>query len=247
MRLRAAGHPGLHHLACEPARLGGSAIGAGGIAQVLVHARQAYCSCCTLHSASSIPGQTTQIIPAPGLLPGALDARMTMFDADISPAAPDSSELLDAYSRTVADVAERIGPSVVRVQSRRRQTRGGTGSGFVIAGDGLMLTNSHVVAGADRVSVAFAEGEREARVLGDDPDTDLALLRADVPRGISAAPLGDSKTLRRGHLVVAIGNPFSFESTVTAGVPVSWTSWRTVAKEKRPSGRKRCWPSFRRT
>jgi S1-C subfamily serine protease len=141
-----------------------------------------------------------------------------MFDADIPPAAPESSELLDAYSRAVADVAERIGPSVVRVQSRGGQRRGGTGSGFVIAGDGLVLTNSHVVAGADRVSVAFAEGEREAHVLGDDPDTDLALLRVDVPRGISAARLGDSKTLRRGHLVVAIGNPFGFESTVTAGV-----------------------------
>jgi S1-C subfamily serine protease len=89
----------------------------------------------------------------------------------------------------------------------------------VIAGDGLVLTNSHVVGGSSRVRLTFAEGSaREARVLGDDPDTDLALLRTDLPAGIPAAALGDSKALRRGQLVVAIGNPLGFESTVTAGV-----------------------------
>jgi S1-C subfamily serine protease len=131
---------------------------------------------------------------------------------------------LDAYSRVVADVVERVGRAVLRVENRGgdgrgRDGRGGIGSGVVIAGDGLVLTNSHVVAGADRVNLVFAEGgEREARVLGDDPDTDLALLRTEVPRGTPAARLGNSKALRRGHLVVAIGNPLGFESTVTAGV-----------------------------
>jgi S1-C subfamily serine protease len=89
----------------------------------------------------------------------------------------------------------------------------------IIAGDGLVLTNSHVVAGAQRVRLSLAEGrETEAQVIGDDPDTDLALLRAELPRATPAAILGNSKALRRGHLVVAIGNPLGFESTVTAGV-----------------------------
>lgn len=126
---------------------------------------------------------------------------------------------LDAYSRVVAGIADRVGPAVVRVESRGTGRHGGIGSGVVIAADGLVLTNSHVVAGARRVRLALPEGgETEAEVLGDDPDTDLALLRAGLPRGAAAAALGDSKRLRRGHLVVAIGNPLGFESTVTAGV-----------------------------
>jgi S1-C subfamily serine protease len=126
---------------------------------------------------------------------------------------------LDAYSRVVTNVADRVGPAVVRVESGGQDRRGGIGSGVIIADDGLVLTNSHVVAGAGRVRLALSEGrETEAQVLGDDPDTDLALLRAELPRGTPAAALGDSKTLKRGHLVVAIGNPLGFESTVTAGV-----------------------------
>ncbi|ACL55518.1 S1C family serine protease [Methylobacterium nodulans] len=122
---------------------------------------------------------------------------------------------LDAYSRTVAGIVEAVGPAVVRVESPGR----GLGSGVVIAGDGLVLTNSHVVAGGRRVRLALADGAgAEATVIGDDPDTDLALLRADLPAGTAAARLGESKRLRRGHLVVAIGNPLGFESTVTAGV-----------------------------
>jgi S1-C subfamily serine protease len=121
--------------------------------------------------------------------------------------------LLDAYSRAVTGAADRVGPSVVRVAS------GGVGSGVIIAGDGLVLTNSHVVGGRKRVRLTLVEGnETEAQVIGDDPDTDLALLRAELPRGTPAAVLGNSKALRRGHLVVAIGNPLGFESTVTAGV-----------------------------
>jgi S1-C subfamily serine protease len=134
----------------------------------------------------------------------------------------DDSLLLDAYSRAVTSVVDRVGPAVVRVErlpDGNGQGGGGVGSGVVIAGDGLVLTNSHVVGGAGRVRLSFAEGShREARVLGDDPDTDLALLRTDLPAGTPAAALGDSKALKRGQLVVAIGNPLGFESTVTAGV-----------------------------
>ena len=90
---------------------------------------------------------------------------------------------------------------------------------MIIANDGLILTNSHVVGGARQVRLSTMNGpSRAAEVIGDDPDTDLALLRADLPYGSPAAALGDSKLLRRGHLVVAIGNPLGFESTVTAGV-----------------------------
>ncbi len=133
----------------------------------------------------------------------------------------DDSSLLDAYSRAVISVVDRVGPAVVRVErlAENGKPAGGTGSGVVIAGDGLVLTNSHVVGGSSRVRLSFADGNaREARVLGDDPDTDLALLRTDLPAGTPAAALGDSKALRRGQLVVAIGNPLGFESTVTAGV-----------------------------
>src|SRR5689334_21936108 len=108
----------------------------------------------------------------------------------------DSASLLDAYSRAVAGAADRVGPAVVRVASPGGGTRrrGGIGSGVVIANDGLVLTNSHVVAGSRRVRLAFAEGgETEAGLLGDDPDTDLALLRAELPRGTPGASLGNSK------------------------------------------------------
>jgi S1-C subfamily serine protease len=134
----------------------------------------------------------------------------------------DDGLLLDAYSRAVISVVDKVGPAVVRVErlpDGNGQGGGGVGSGVVIAGDGLVLTNSHVVGGAGRVRLSFADGShREARVLGDDPDTDLALLRTDLPAGTPAAALGDSKALKRGQLVVAIGNPLGFESTVTAGV-----------------------------
>ncbi len=127
------------------------------------------------------------------------------------------ADILDTFSLTVAGVAEAVGPAVVRVESAGG--RGGFGSGVVIADDGLVLTNSHVVAGARRLRLSFDEGgETEAVAIGDDPDTDLALLRAELPRGVIAPRLGDSKLLRRGCLVIAIGNPLGFESTVTAGV-----------------------------
>src|SRR5690348_4353107 len=131
--------------------------------------------------------------------------------------------LLDAYSNAVIAVTERVGPAVVRVETgpkvRNPRERGGLGSGIVISPDGLVLTNSHVVGTSKEIRLRDAEGVvTDARVLGVDPDTDLALLRADGARDLPYASLGNSKSLRRGQLVVAIGNPLGFESTVTAGV-----------------------------
>jgi S1-C subfamily serine protease len=138
-----------------------------------------------------------------------------------SPVPPEDQALLDAYSRAVIDVVDRVGPAVVRldVKAHNGPTHGGTGSGVVVAPDGLVLTNSHVVGGATRVDVATIEGRSlGARVVGDDPDTDLALVRVDASVTLPAATLGNSKRLRRGQLVIAIGNPLGFESTVTTGV-----------------------------
>jgi S1-C subfamily serine protease len=131
--------------------------------------------------------------------------------------------LLDAYSSTVIGVTERVGPAVVRVETGSKEPsareRGGLGSGIVISPDGLVLTNSHVVGSSKQIRLRDNEGiVTDARVLGVDPDTDLALLRADGVRDLHYASLGNSKSLRRGQLVVAIGNPLGFESTVTAGV-----------------------------
>lgn len=147
-----------------------------------------------------------------------LDRALGLHEDPISD--PRDEAPLDVYSRAVATIVDWVGPTVVRVESVAKGRReNGVGSGVIIAGDGLVLTNSHVVGGAKRLRLAFAEGgEAEAQVLGDDPDTDLALLRAELPSGTPAAVLGDSKLLRRGQLVIAIGNPLGFESTVTAGV-----------------------------
>jgi S1-C subfamily serine protease len=133
---------------------------------------------------------------------------------------PSDTDILDAYSNAVTSVADSVGPAVVRVEVKGPNGRpGGVGSGVVIAPDGLVLTNCHVVEHAKEVRLSDAEGRvMEARKLGEDPDTDLALLRAGAVRDLPHAALGDSKSLKRGQLVVAIGNPLGFESTVTAGV-----------------------------
>jgi S1-C subfamily serine protease len=158
------------------------------------------------------------------LLDPALDPSSDPDHAEPQPsaAAPDERVLFDAYSEAVSSVVDTVGPAVVRVDTRDRvdgKPRGGTGSGVVISPDGLALTNAHVVNGAREIRLSDTEGRTtEARLLGIDPDTDLALLRADAARSFAFAPLGDSKTLKRGHIAIAIGNPLGFESTVTAGV-----------------------------
>ncbi len=140
----------------------------------------------------------------------------------LPPDDPDA-EALDAYSSTVARVAERVGPSVLRIDAIRsegsaREGPVGSGSGFAITPDGFVLTNSHVVRGAGRLEATLFDGARVAVVpVGDDPDTDLAVVRVEPP-GLAPAELGRSRTLRVGQIVVAIGNPYGFHCTVTAGV-----------------------------
>jgi serine protease Do len=132
------------------------------------------------------------------------------------------AEALDAYSRTVVDVAERLGPSVANLRTLRRTRRGqmpaGAGSGVALTSDGFLLSSAHVVAGAERGRAAFIDG-RELRfaVVGSDPLSDLAVLRAEAD-DLVPAELGDAERLRVGQLVVAIGNPNGFAGSVTAGV-----------------------------
>ena len=161
----------------------------------------------TLHQISSLPDE----------LPAAGDAR---------PSAPGSlpgeAEALDAYSRVVTYVAETLAPSVANLRISRRTRRGpaaGGGSGVVITPDGYLLTSAHVVEGARQpVRASFTDGsEVEVRVVGSDPLSDLAVLRAESAR-LTTAELGDAARLRVGQLVVAIGNPNGFAGSVTAGV-----------------------------
>ena len=135
------------------------------------------------------------------------------------------NDLLDSYSKSITQAVAKVGAAVVniRVQGSQRDNRrgpesGGSGSGFVIAPDGFILTNSHVVHGAAKMEVSLADGRVFlANLVGDDPETDLAVIRINAPHLVHAQ-FGDSNSIRVGQIAIAIGSPFGFQQTVTAGV-----------------------------
>jgi S1-C subfamily serine protease len=143
-------------------------------------------------------------------------------DAAALPNGRDDSRLMDAYSNAVVDVVEAVSPAVVHVQvrgARGGRMGQGSGSGVIVSPDGLVLTNNHVIEGAQSIMLSQGDGQRfGARLVGRDPDTDLAVLRAETSERLGYARLADSKKLRPGQIAIAIGNPLGFQSTVTAGI-----------------------------
>lgn len=127
-------------------------------------------------------------------------------------------ELLDAYSKTISAVVSRVAPSVVNIRVTTKNGRGGGGSGFIIARDGFILTNSHVVQGASTLEVTLHDGRSyPAEIVGTDPETDLAVIRIDAPE-LHAVRFANSAAIRVGQIAVAVGSPYGFHQTVTAGI-----------------------------
>jgi S1-C subfamily serine protease len=136
--------------------------------------------------------------------------------------ADEDAPLLDAYSQRVTAVVATVAPAVAHISvqgARAGRPSRGSGSGAIVSPDGLILTNHHVIQGATQIDVAIADGRRfKARLLGEDADTDLAVLRAETSDQLPSVRLGDSKALKVGQIAIAFGNPLGFESTVTAGI-----------------------------
>jgi S1-C subfamily serine protease len=154
-----------------------------------------------------------------------LDDRETPSHEVRPTAAADDGALLDSYSRTITRVVEQVSPAVVNLRVRRAARAGtaaaesgGSGSGFIIAPDGYIVTNSHVAHGAEHIEAALADGRIfEAKLVGDDPESDLAVVRINAP-ALAHVRFGDSRSVRVGQIAVAIGSPLGFQQTVTAGV-----------------------------
>lgn len=143
----------------------------------------------------------------------ASDARSSMASDD---------DLMDAYSRAVVGVVDQVSPAVAHIEvkgERAGRAAAGSGSGVVVSPDGIILTNNHVVEGASQIRLTLGDGRTfKARVLGKDPDTDIAVLRGETSETLPVAILADSKRVRPGQIAIAIGNPLGFQSSVTAGI-----------------------------